>query len=314
MADPATQPDPVTAAAWVKSQARALGFDDVGIARADLAPDAHHFRRALAEGRMDPIPYLSERVPERCDPRVLLPGARSVVVVMMGYLEPRPEPPAEPHLKVARYAARRDYHNPFIKRLRSLRGRLRAEYPGTDAYVAADTGAVLERSWARAAGLGWIGKNAMLLSRTHGTYTLLGSLITTLELAPDAPFTADHCGTCTRCLDACPTGALTEARTLDARRCITAFNVECFDDELPPHAPPLHDWVFGCDICQEVCPWGSRGVLNPQLASRAELAFIPTSALDSRATVASLPELTGTPLARAGVKRLQRNARARQKP
>lgn len=304
---PASSPDPVEAAQWLKQQAMQLGFDAVGVARAGPAAGSARFRQALHDGRLDPLPYLHQRVEERCDPRVLLPGAQSVVMVLMGYAEPRPPTPHEPHLKVARYAARRDYHNPFIKRLRRLRARIRQRWPHADAYVASDTGAVLERDWAQAAGLGWLGKNAMLLSRAHGSYTLLGSLITTLELAPDAPV-ADHCGTCTACMDACPTGAITAAGQVDARRCITTHTVETPGPALAPDAPDTHGWVFGCDVCQEVCPWNRQGVLNPALPGRAELAFLPTRLLLDNMAQAVFPTLRGTPLARAGFPGLTRNA------
>jgi epoxyqueuosine reductase len=310
MTGTAASPDtPATRTAWFKQEARALGFDAAGVARATESPYAGEFREAVASGRMDPVPYLAQRVDERCDPRVLLPGAQSVVMVQMGYAEPRPPAPAEPHLMVARYAARRDYHNPMIKKLRALRSRMRARWPDADAYVSSDTGAVMERAWAERAGLGWIGKSSMLLSRTLGTYTLLGAFITTLDLEPDAPGT-DHCGTCTACLDACPTGAIVAPRTVDARRCITAHTVETPGPTLREDAPPLHGWVFGCDVCQEVCPYAKRGVVNPALGGRPELAHLRlVDLLDNRASD-SLPTLQASPLMRAGVHGLVRNAAA----
>lgn len=306
--------DPAQAAAWMKQAARALGFDAVGVARARRSPLAQHVEDAVAAGRMDPTPYLRERLDQRLDPTLLLPGARSVVVVMMGYAEDPPEPPAQPHLKVARYAARRDYHNPFIKKLRSLRRRLRERFPGADAYVSSDTGAVLERGWAQEAGLGWIGKSGMLLSTRLGTYTLLGSMVCTVEMTPDPPG-MDHCGDCTACLDGCPTGAIVAPQVVDARRCITAHTVEQPRDEMDPHAPPTHGWVFGCDVCQDVCPWSRRGVLNAALPGRPELAFLRVDDLTTR-DGAGLPSLEGTPLSRAKVKGLVRNARhaTRQAP
>ncbi|MBI5496975.1 MAG: tRNA epoxyqueuosine(34) reductase QueG [Deltaproteobacteria bacterium] len=305
-----TLSSPEQAAAWMKEQARALGLDAVGIARAGPTPDADQFRAALAAGRLAGVPYLDERVAERCDPRLLVPGARSVVVVAMGYADARPPRPDGPHLQVARYAARRDYHNPMIKKLRSLRRRQREAWPGSDAYVAADTGAVLERAWAQQAGLGWVGKNTMLLSTRLGSYTVLGSMVTTVELAPDAPGT-DHCGTCTACLTACPTGALVAPHVLDARRCITTHTVENPGDDVAADAPPFHGWVFGCDVCQEVCPWADRGTANAALPARADLAFLPVKGLTTLDAAELIPSLAGTPLARAKVKGLIRNARAR---
>ncbi len=299
--------DPLAAAAWVKDACRALGFDGVGIARAGPAPHASHVREAVEGGRMDPMPYLKDRLEERLDPTRLLPGAQSVVVVMMGYAQERPTPPKDPFLKVARYAARRDYHNPFIKKLRRLRKSLRERFPGADAYVSSDTGAVLERAWAQQAGLGWIGKSGMLLNTRLGSYTLLGTMITTVALAVDEPG-MDHCGTCTACLTGCPTGAIVAPQVVDARKCITAHTVENPGEVIEPGAPPTHGWVFGCDVCQEVCPWSHRGVLNPALPGRPELAFLRVEDLTTRGG-AQLPTLDGSPLARAKVKGLVRNAK-----
>jgi epoxyqueuosine reductase len=257
---------------------------------------------------------MQARVEERCDPRNLLPGARSVVMVMMGYREPRPPAPPEPHFKVARYAARRDYHNPMLKKLRALRRHMKLRWPGSKTYVSVDTGAVLERSWAQQSGLGFIGKNTMLLSPTLGTYTVLGALLTTVDMTPDAPFEADLCARCTACMDACPTAALIGPRVLDARQCITTWTVENPQEHMPRQAPPLHGWVFGCDECQEACPWQARGRRNPALMGRPDLAFPLAKSLTEDAAPVLHPTLAGTPLARAKVKGLLRNARSNAPP
>jgi epoxyqueuosine reductase len=293
--------------AWVKSSALSLGFDVVGIAAAGPAPGAAFFEEARGRGYLDPLPYLHQRVPARLDPRRLHAGARSVIVVGMGHAQEPPPPPLTPHLKVARYAARRDYHLPVTKLLRKLRKLMRARLPAADGYVSADTGAVLERGWAQEAGLGWVGKSGMLLSRELGSCLVLGVLVTTVELEPDPPG-ADLCGTCDACLRGCPTGAIVAPRLVDARRCIATWTVEWRDTLFPPGVPPFHGWGFGCDACQEACPYLRRGRLNRLLRPRADLWFLDMAALCGGGG-AVLPPLEGTPLARAGVKRLARNAR-----
>jgi epoxyqueuosine reductase len=234
----------------LKSRARALGFDLVGIAELGPATTAPMFDDWISRGFAGDMRYLERGAEKRADPRRVFENVKSAVVVGMSY--GGTEPPAP----IARYARGDDYHEVMVKRLRALHAWLNAELgrevAGT-AYV--DTGPILERDLARKAGLGWFGKNTMLVNPKIGSFFFLGSLLLDLELEEDAPFEADRCGTCTRCLDACPTDAFVAPRVLDATRCISYLTIE-LKGEIPNE---FHDAIgenlYGCDVCQDVCPW-----------------------------------------------------------
>jgi epoxyqueuosine reductase len=236
----------------VKERALELGFDRVAIAAA--APPSHGdaFERWLQAGHAGDMDYLSEGRAARLDPGRLLPGWRSVVAVALNYAPAQDDPAWR---GVARYARGRDYHRVIRPRLHALKDVLRsAGGPDVRSRASVDTSAVLERSLAASAGLGWVGKNTNLIAPGLGSYFFIGIVLTTAELTPDAAL-ADRCGSCTACLDACPTGAFVAPYTLDARRCISYLTIERrgeIDESL--HAR-IGGWLFGCDICQEVCPW-----------------------------------------------------------
>ncbi len=288
-----------------------LGFDRAGVAALGPASTGHAYLAWLERGDQAGMAYLEHRVESRLDPRTLLPGARSAICVALHYA-PRPaenEPLGDLWPRVARYARGRDYHNFMGRRLRRLAARIRREFPGTAARAYVDTGPVLERELAAAAGLGAVGKNTMLLHPRGGSYFLLGEVLTTLELEPDQPL-ADLCGSCSRCLEACPTGALAAPYRLDSRRCISYWTIEHrgpIDTEMRDE---LGGWVFGCDLCQEACPWNA----GPPFSERGEFALAEERRdLD----LGGLLALTGTdyrgrfrgsPLQRAGREGLQRNA------
>jgi epoxyqueuosine reductase len=256
----------------LKEHALAEGFDLVGVAAAGEARTAPELRRWLAAGRHAGMAWMERSAEGRSDPRHQLPGCRSVVVVAMSYRSGHPPSLAflgarDGRVWVSRYAWGRDYHDVMRRRLVRLGRWLHAERPGAAWRVCVDTAPVLEREWAARAGLGWIGKNASLLNRRLGSELFLGVLLTTVELAPDAP-ASDHCGRCTACLDACPTGAFAAPRVLDARRCIGYLTVE-YRGEMPEELRPAAGaMVAGCDICQEVCPWTQRAPadLHPEFA------------------------------------------------
>ena len=236
----------------VKERALELGFDRVAVGAA--APPAHRdaFERWLEAGHAGDMDYLSEGRAARLDPGRLLPGWRSVVAVALNYA-PADDDPA--WRGVARYARGRDYHRVIRPRLHALKDVLRsAGGPDVQSRASVDTSAVLERSLAASAGLGWVGKNTNLIAPGLGSYFFIGIVLTTAELTPDA-VAPDRCGTCTACLDACPTSAFVAPYTLDARRCISYLTIEHrgeIDESL--HAG-IGGWLFGCDVCQEVCPW-----------------------------------------------------------
>ena len=268
MTEDARSAAPVALARTVRDEARALGFDQVGVVRPDATDHMAFYRAWIADGRHGGMRYLAraDAVARREDLSSTMASVRSVVVVAHEYFqEDPPGVPGDPARGViARYARGRDYHRVVKKKLKALGRRLEeiaARPVEWRAYV--DTGPILERDLARRAGLGWFGKNTMLLHPRRGSYFFLGVLLTDLELAPDAPFEADHCGSCRACLDACPTGALlgrdeTGAPVMDATRCISYLTIEHRGAIAYELRPGMGNRVYGCDICQEVCPWNVR--------------------------------------------------------
>jgi epoxyqueuosine reductase len=237
----------------IRSQAYGLGFDLVGIATLGSMETAPHFEKWLDRGYAGDMHYLPKWAHKRRDSRLPYEGVRSAIVVAMSYGGREPSGP------VARYARGDDYHEVMDAQLRELHAWLGAEL-GRDvrgrAYV--DTGPLLERDLARRAGLGWFGKNTNLINPTLGSFFFLGALLVELELAPDEPFASDHCGTCTRCIDACPTHAIVEPRVLDATKCISYLTIEAKGDIPLGLRESIGELIYGCDICQDVCPWNEK--------------------------------------------------------
>lgn len=260
----------------LKAEARRLGFDAVGIAPAVSPPGYPRFREWLERGHAAGMDYLRRQEPARAHPGPLLEGVRSVVMVSLVYGSNRPDDRSSERNPasgmVARYARGGDYHRVMWDRLNALADWLLAECPGSHARAVADTAPLLERDFARLAGLGWIGKNTMLIHRRLGSFTFLGALLTDVELSSDAPHESNHCGTCTRCLDACPTDAFRGPYELDARRCISYWTIEHRGPIPDGPAGELHGWVFGCDVCQDVCPWNRKAPpgSTPELDERPE--------------------------------------------
>ncbi len=258
--------------ARLKAEAVRLGFDMVGVAPAVIPPGYPRYLDWLSRGYEAGMGYLSKDPKTREHPGSILPGVRSVVMAGIVYGERSPGSDFDRNGKVARYARGADYHDLFWRRLEQLLEWVRAEFTGVKGRAVADTAPLLERDFARLAGLGWFGKNTMLIQKRLGSFTLLGGLLLDAELAYDAPFEADHCGTCTRCLDACPTGAFPEPGVLDANRCISYWTIEHRGPIPDPMAESLHGWAFGCDICQDVCPWNRKAPpgREPEFRARAE--------------------------------------------
>lgn len=248
----------------IKEEARRLGFSLAGITTAEPPPHVEIFEHWLEAGRNGVMAYMStERARlRRADPRQILPGCRSILVLGMRYSDQEPietVPEGHDRGQVAAYAWGDDYHDVLADRLRSLMDFIEAQVGRQVAnrwYT--DTGPVLEHDLAQRAGLGWIGKNTCLIDPQSGSYYLLSEILLDLELDFDPPFSPDYCGSCTRCLEACPTHCILVDRTIDARQCISYLTIELKDPIPVDLRQPIGNWVFGCDICQQVCPWNQR--------------------------------------------------------
>jgi epoxyqueuosine reductase len=293
----------------IKEQAAELGFCACGIT--DAAPLEGHerYRQWLEAGRHASMQWMAreDAAWKRADVRRILPEAKSVVCVAMHYRTAQ-EWDAEQYGQVARYARGVDYHEFMPQRLRALLSWIQEQTP-CNGRVYVDTGPLLERELARRAGLGWLGKNSMLLSREHGSYFLLGEILLDLELPPDRPHVEQFCGSCTRCMDACPTGALEEPGVLDANKCISFHTIENRERAPQELKVKFGDWIFGCDICQEVCPWNGKSQTRsdePELWQRAEFPtllewlLLPQTEYSRR--------LSKSPLKRPKRRGLKRNA------
>ena len=267
--------EPISLSTQIKEEAQRLGFALAGISPVELPPHEESFAQWLRKGLGGELGYLKRTEELRRDPRKLVPWAASVVSVGMNYYTPMPRPPTQDGMKgwISRYAWGDDYHDLVKERLESLLGKVREIYPGpVEGRAFVDSGPVLEREFAGVAGIGWIGKNTQLISPRHGSWFFLGELFLSLELLYDHPI-RDRCGQCDLCLKACPTGAFVGPYILDARRCISYLTIE-LKGVIPPHLRPLiGNHVFGCDICQEVCPYNVKAIPT------GEEAFSPREGL-----------------------------------
>jgi epoxyqueuosine reductase len=294
----------------IKAQAYGLGFDLVGITSLDVPETGPEFDAWLARGFSGDMDYLPRGAAKRRDARLPFPGATHAIVVGLNYGGCEPVGP------VARYARGDDYHELMTGRLNELHRWLETEIGrpiAGKAYV--DTGPILERDLARRAGLGWFGKNANLINPRIGSFFFIGSLLVDLDLEIDAPFESDHCGTCTRCLEACPTGAFVEPRVLDATRCISYLTIENKGPIPEEFRSAIGDKIYGCDICQEVCPWNIS--FSRELS---ESAFHARKSIDDRTARELATDLLtmtddtyrqafrGSPMKRAKHRGLARNA------
>jgi epoxyqueuosine reductase len=254
----------------LKHEAGRLGFAPLGVCLAVAPAGIDQFRQWLAAGYAGQMHYLSARAEAYADPGTVLDGARSILMLALPYRTVEPGAPQSTAGRVSRYAWGADYHDLIRQRLNELADWLVAKVPEAKVRGVVDTAPLLEREFAQAAGLGWIGKNTLLLNKQAGSWFFLAALLTDLELACDTPHQTDHCGTCRACLDACPTGAFVDAYVLDARRCISYLTIELKDPIPVELRPGVGDWAFGCDICQEVCPWNHKAPRSsePALAPR----------------------------------------------
>ncbi len=316
-----TKPTPHALSAMLKTFAREAGFDLVGIARAEATTHAHAYQEWIDAGHHGTMHYLANRIDERIDVTKKFPWAKSILCVGLAYYqEMPPAPPApietnEPLGKIARYAWGRDYHKVIGGKLRAIERRLQETLGETAATLEtrcySDTGPLLEREFAARAGLGWIGKHTLLIHPHKGSWFLLGEIVLNLEAEPDSPI-GDHCGTCTRCIDACPTDAITPY-SVNSTKCISYLTLEHRQEVAPEFNPPMQEagFIAGCDICQEVCPFNRRPLVTTE-ADFAAQSPAPAVRLDEilRWQEADWDQITrGRAFRRSKYEMWQRNAR-----
>lgn len=295
----------------LKRDARELGFDLVGVAPAVTPTGVSRLHEWIARGFAGEMEYIPRREAAYAHPRHLLDGARSVIVAAMNYKTDGPQPAGPNEGRIARYAwGAADYHLVVRERLRRVGDRLHELVPGCRTRAVVDTAPLLERDFARLAGLGWFGKNTMLIHKRLGSDLFLGAVLTDAELEYDQPHETSHCGTCRRCLDACPTDAFPEPYVLDARRCISYLTIELKAHVPAELRPGVQNWLFGCDVCQDVCPWNRK---SPR-SNRRE--FFPQEGMNPASAVEFLEmsqaefedRFRDTPLSRPGWRGMRRNA------
>ena len=296
----------------LKAQAVALGFHKVAIARATpLERDRAALAAWIRGDRHATMAWMAKNPGKRSDPEAMLPGCRSVVALAVNYWPGEAEAAAREGLaRVARYARGRDYHKVMGRKLKELAGWLTAA-SGAASRTFVDTGPVLERAWAERAGLGWIGKNANLLTRDLGSWILLGEVLTCAVLEADAGPHEDFCGTCTACLDACPTGAITSPGVVDSNACISYWTIEHRGAIPEARREGLGDWIFGCDVCQDVCPWNvsfATSAVDDPFARRDDLRGLDPAEILGLDETAFRARYSGTSLMRARYDGMRRNA------
>ena len=241
----------------IKEKAAETGFTGVGIVPATaLDTEGKRLIEWLDNGFHGRMAWLEREPEKRSDPRILFPGARSVIVVILNYHTDHKHTNDADRGKISRYAWGDDYHDVMREKLKELFTWIKTEVPEADGKICVDTAPTMDKAWAVRAGLGWLGKHSNLITTEVGSWVFIGEIILNLDLEYDTAIVADHCGTCTACLDACPTNAIVEPYVVDSRRCISYATIELRDDTMPAEiAESLDGWIYGCDICQDVCPW-----------------------------------------------------------
>ncbi|MEP6786938.1 MAG: tRNA epoxyqueuosine(34) reductase QueG [Acidobacteriota bacterium] len=241
----------------IKQKAAEIGFSKVGIALAEpLVNEGKSLKDWLARGFQGEMAWMEREPEKRSDPRLLFPEARSVIVVALNYFTDYKHEENADKGKLSRYAWGDDYHDIVREKLTKLLDWIKIEEPSAAGKICVDTAPMMDKAWAVRAGLGWLGKHTNLITTDLGSWVFIGEIILNLELEYDTGLVDDHCGTCTACLDACPTGAIVAPYVVDARKCISYATIELRDETLPSDvASNLEGWFYGCDICQDVCPW-----------------------------------------------------------
>jgi len=239
---------------WIKEEAKRLGFDSCGISKAEFLKDeAPHLEQWLKNNFHGEMTYMENHFDKRLDPSLLVPGSKSVISLLYNYYPEEEQTKDSYH--IAKYAYGQDYHHVIKDKLKEMVASMQVHMGDFHARVFTDSAPIMERAWAQKSGLGWVGKHSLLISKSKGSYFFLAEIILDLELEYDAPFKTDHCGSCTKCIDACPTEAILPNNTIDGSKCISYFTIELKEEIPVQFKDHFNDWMFGCDICQDVCPW-----------------------------------------------------------
>ncbi|WP_341225281.1 tRNA epoxyqueuosine(34) reductase QueG [uncultured Arcticibacterium sp.] len=263
----------------IKNKARELGFDFCGISKAGfLEKEAPRLEKWLDKNYNGKMAWMANHFDKRLDPTKLVPGAKSVISVMLNYYPGKRLPEGEDDLKISKYAYGKDYHYVLKDKLKALFAFIREEIGDVDGRIFVDSAPVMDKVWAEKSGLGWVGKHSNLLNKEMGSFFFLGEIICDLVLEEDGPV-KDYCGTCTACIDACPTDAIVEPYVVDGSKCISYYTIE-LKEAIPEEAKgKMENWIFGCDICQDVCPWNrfSKPNTTPDFKLKPELAGFTNS-------------------------------------
>lgn len=302
----------------IKKHAAELGFVRVGITPVvPLEAETPKLLDWLTAGNNGKMAWLEREPEKRADPSLILPGALSMVVVAENYFTPHKHSSNRTQGKISRYAWGDDYHEVVREKLVKLLARINEVHPAANGKICVDTTPIMEKAWAVRAGIGWLGKHSNLITTDHGSWVFLGEIILDIELEYDTKTVADHCGTCTACIDACPTDAITQPYVVDSRRCISYATIELRDQTIPAEiASDLEGWLYGCDICQDVCPWNRFE--KPSSEDRFEPRDGETS-LDLDRVISMTHEeyverFRRSPMKRAKLDGLKRNAAALKMP
>jgi epoxyqueuosine reductase len=294
---------------YLKAQARELGFDFCGVSRAGFLEDqAPRLEEWLARNYHGKMAWMANHFDKRLDPRLLVEGAKSVVTVLLNYYPESTLPEDDDAYKISKYAYGTDYHFVLKDKLKALLNALREQVGEVGGRAFVDSAPVMDKVWAARSGLGWVGKHSNLLNRDMGSFFFIGELILDLDLTPDGPV-ADYCGTCTRCIDACPTGAITEPYVVDGSKCISYYTIE-LKEAIPAEVQgQFKNWVFGCDICQDVCPWNrfARPHSTPAFNASPELAGLSKREWEEITEDVFRKVFRKSPLKRTGAAGLARN-------
>lgn len=296
---------------FIKKTAQSLGFEHCGIARAmPLEEDARRLEQWLKKGYQGTMQYMENHFDLRVDPTKLVPGAKSVITLLQNYYPEARQKADTPG--ISKYAFGKDYHEVIRARLKNFLQEIKVKIGDIQGRGFVDSAPVLERSWAQKSGLGWVGKNGNLINKQSGSFYFIATLITDLELEYDDPFAKDYCGSCTKCIDACPTDAILPDKVIDGSRCISYFTIELKEMLIPDNMKGQFDnWAFGCDTCQDVCPWNRFSKPHQEPAFQPIPAILDLSTQDwLDMTAESFKQLfRDSPLKRAKYEGIQRNLR-----